>query len=108
MKTMRRAAVLATLAVSGAAGAVAIEGELRNIGQVHSVLGGQDVRVLLASLSQGELVGLSTLRGARFSLDIPSTFRLRTVPMNLCPGVTAQRAAHLHRRESSGLSGRQE
>ncbi|MFC4638712.1 hypothetical protein [Deinococcus hohokamensis] len=90
MKMMWQASMLAALALWSGAGAVAIEGEIRNVAQVQAGLGGQDVRVLLASLSQGELVGLSTLRGARFSIDIPASFRPRTVPMNLCPGVTAR------------------
>ncbi|WP_162485466.1 hypothetical protein [Deinococcus deserti] len=89
-KMVRSLGLLALLGAGGGAGAVAIEGQIRNVAQVKAQLGEQDVRVLLANFTEGRIVGLSTLRGGLFSIDIPASFRPATAPMNVCSGVTAR------------------
>ncbi|MDP9764529.1 MULTISPECIES: hypothetical protein [Deinococcus] len=86
----RRAALLTAAALLGTpAGAVSIDGRLGNPGTVTQALGGSDLLVLLASFSDGRIVGTSPLTGGLFSLSIPNDFAPRLSPMNLCAGVKA-------------------
>lgn len=77
------------LALTGSALGVSIEGEIRNLAPITRNLGSERVLVLLTNLTEGRIVGIGTLEGARFSVAIPEGFRPPVAPARLCAGVRA-------------------
>jgi hypothetical protein len=75
------------LVVCSSVQAVGIEGKVSNAPALARAFGSENVRVLLTSLAQGRIVGLGTLAGNGFEIQIPDSFRPPVQPADFCPGV---------------------
>lgn len=89
---MHRAALLLSLLVSSthvSASSFGIGGELRNVRQVQPLGTGPNY-VLLTNLSGGWLLGMGPLKGSRFNVVVPATFKPPVQPLDVCEGVRVQ------------------
>ena len=80
-------ALWCALVVCSSVQAVGIEGKVSNAPALARAFGSENVRVLLTSLAQGRIVGLGTLAGNGFEIQIPDSFRPPVQPADFCPGV---------------------
>jgi hypothetical protein len=88
MKLFRSLLVVGLLPlICGPALAVGIAGTVSNAPALARAFGSDKVRVLLTSLAQGRIVGLGTLAGSGFEIQIPDTFKPPVQPADFCPGV---------------------
>ncbi|THF69245.1 hypothetical protein E7T06_12735 [Deinococcus sp. Arct2-2] len=88
MKLLRSLLALGLIPlICGPALAVGIAGTVSNAPALARAFGSENVRILLTSLAQGRIVGLGTLAGNGFELQIPDTFKPPVQPADFCPGV---------------------
>ncbi|GGL11624.1 hypothetical protein [Deinococcus radiotolerans] len=80
--------LLSTVTLAPAA-SFSLGGELRNPTQA-APLGAGPLTVLLTNLSGGWLLGMGPLKGARFNVVVPATFKPPVQPLDVCDGVTVQ------------------